>query len=84
MRCTWRIASHRCMPFGRVRIYEQCRPQDFCVFKLDIDYSAVEVPIVMQILENPGDPERDRIGRIEAKKTTSVSIHGTEGGTGPY
>ncbi|CAJ1399545.1 unnamed protein product [Effrenium voratum] len=37
------------------RIYEQCRPQDFCVFKLDIDYSAVEVPIVMQILENPGN-----------------------------
>jgi len=36
-------------------IYKKCRPQDFCVFKLDIDAPLIENKIAAQLLENPGN-----------------------------
>jgi len=35
------------------RIFELCRVQDFCAFKLDIDTPSVELPIVKQLLRQP-------------------------------
>jgi len=31
----------------------ECRPDDFCAFKLDIDTPWVEVPLVRQLLKSP-------------------------------
>lgn len=35
------------------RIYSTCRPEDYCVFKLDIDTPSVELPLIEQLLGNP-------------------------------
>ena len=35
-------------------IRKRCRRQDFCVFKLDVDTPSVEMPIVYQLIEDPG------------------------------
>ena len=36
------------------QIHKKCRAQDFCVFKLDVDTPSVEMPVVHQLIENPG------------------------------
>jgi len=35
------------------RILRDCRPEDFCAFKLDIDTPSVELPIVQQLMDSP-------------------------------
>jgi len=35
------------------RIFQTCKPDDYCVFKLDIDAPSVEMPIVHQLVDNP-------------------------------
>merc|ERR1719183_358800 len=35
------------------RLATECRPDDFCAFKLDIDTPSIELPIVQQLLESP-------------------------------
>mmetsp|Transcript_46044 Transcript_46044/g.103414 ORF Transcript_46044/g.103414 Transcript_46044/m.103414 type:complete len:356 (-) Transcript_46044:22-1089(-) len=37
------------------QIYKKCRPQDFCVFKLDIDTPLIENKIAAQFMEDPGN-----------------------------
>eukprot|EP00440_Ansanella_granifera_P050092 gb/GFBE01054290.1/.p1 GENE.gb/GFBE01054290.1/~~gb/GFBE01054290.1/.p1 ORF type:complete len:351 (+),score=65.74 gb/GFBE01054290.1/:1-1053(+) len=37
------------------RIHQLCSPEDFCAFKLDIDTPEVELPIVEQLLQDPGN-----------------------------
>ena len=46
-------AGHHHNPVAR--IHQLCRPLDFCAFKLDIDTPWVEMPVVEQLLENPGN-----------------------------
>lgn len=33
------------------RIYKDCKPEDFCVFKLDIDVESIESPLTQQLLQ---------------------------------
>lgn len=40
------------------RIYRTCKEEDFCAFKLDIDTPTVEMSIVHQLLDNPGETRR--------------------------
>jgi len=35
------------------KMYSSCKPEDYCVFKLDIDTPSVELPLVEQLLGNP-------------------------------
>lgn len=41
------------------RINTECRPDDFCVFKLDVDTPAVEMPIVEQLLAGKANGKLD-------------------------
>ncbi|CAE7259644.1 unnamed protein product [Symbiodinium sp. CCMP2592] len=36
-------------------VYEKCRPQDFCVFKLDVDTSWLENAVAGQLVNDPGN-----------------------------
>jgi len=40
------------------RIYQTCKEQDFCAFKLDVDTPTVELPLVRQLIDNPGATRR--------------------------
>jgi hypothetical protein len=37
------------------RIFSQCKPEDYCVFKLDIDNGSIENPLAQQLLQMPED-----------------------------
>jgi len=39
-------------------IWQKCQPEDFCVFKLDIDTADVELALVQSLLDNPGATSR--------------------------
>jgi hypothetical protein len=49
--CSKDIHDTQNNPFARLR--SECKPEDFCVFKLDIDTPSVELPIVQQLLASP-------------------------------
>lgn len=52
------------------RILAECRPEDFCAFKLDIDTPSVELPIVMQLLASP------KIGKVLDEFFFEHHVHG--------
>lgn len=35
------------------RMFSECKPEDYCVFKLDIDTPSVELPLINQLIGNP-------------------------------
>merc|ERR1711924_436634 len=35
------------------RIYKECKPEDFCAFKLDIDHPEIEGALSQQLLDMP-------------------------------